>query len=137
MNATSDAAAVDGVRADLWLWAARFFKTRALAKAAIVAGKVAVGGQVIKPSRLIRIDDVVDLMRAGERWRLTVAALADRRRSAPLAQALYVEDPDVAAQRAAQRALDRDAARGYQAPQGKPDKRARRLIRALGDLDAT
>ena len=124
------------VRADLWLWAARFFKTRALAKQAIETGKVDVAGQRIKPSRMLRVSDVLCIQRGDERFEVTVTGVSERRGSATLAQQLYQESEaskvmreQVRAQRAAERA-------GYHPPESKPDKRARRLIRALGDIDA-
>lgn len=125
-----------GVRLDLWLWAARFFKTRALAKHAIETGKVAVAGQSTKPSRLLHVADALVIERAGERFEVEVLALSTVRGPASAAQALYRESPESVATRErlrAQRAAERA---GYQPPETKPDKRARRLIRALGDLDA-
>ena len=123
------------VRLDLWLWAARFFKTRALAKHAIETGKVEVGGQRAKPSRGVRVGDALVVQRLEERFEVEVLALSDVRGPASVAQALYRESDasrqareQVRAQRAAERA-------GFQPPETKPDKRARRLIRALGDID--
>ncbi|MBN8716942.1 MAG: RNA-binding S4 domain-containing protein [Xanthomonadales bacterium] len=124
------------VRLDLWLWAARFFKTRALAKHAIETGKVEVGGQRAKPARGVRVGDALIVQRAEERFEIEVLALSDTRGPASVAQALYRESEAsrqarqlARAQRAAERA-------GFQPPGTKPDKRARRLIRALGDIDA-
>lgn len=124
------------VRLDLWLWAARFFKTRALAKQAVETGKVEVGGQRAKPARGVRVGDVLHVARLEERFEIEVLALSDVRGPASVAQALYRESEaswlareQARAQRAAERA-------GFQPPETKPDKRARRLIRALGDIDA-
>lgn len=124
------------VRLDLWLWAARFFKTRALAKQAIETGKVEVGGQRAKPARGVRVGDVLHVARLEERFEIEVLALSAVRGPASVAQALYRESDasrlareQARAQRAAERA-------GFQPPETKPDKRARRLIRALGDIDA-
>ena len=131
----SDLAAAS-VRLDLWLWSARFFKTRALAKQAIETGKVDVGGQRAKPSRNLRIGDALVVMRGEERFAVEVAALSDVRRPASVAQGLYrVSD---ASRLAREQARDlRAAARaGFRPPDTKPDKRARRLIHALGDIDA-
>jgi ribosome-associated heat shock protein Hsp15 len=125
-----------GVRIDLWLWAARFYRTRSLAKQAVETGKVEVGGDRPKPSRVVRVGDVLRIERAGETFEVAVVALSDVRGPASAAQALYVEPDASKARRAelrAQRAAERN---GYRAPEGKPDKRARRLIRALGDIDA-
>ena len=125
------------VRIDAWLWAARFFKTRGLAKAAIETGKVELQGErVAKPSRNVRIGEMLLVQRGEERFHVEVAGLSDVRGPAKVAQALYRETDasrlareQARAQRAAERA-------GYRAPESRPDKRARRLIRALGDIDA-
>ena len=126
-----------GVRIDLWLWAARFFRTRSLAKQAVDTGKVDVDGARPKPSRTLRVGDALRIDRSGETFEVSVLALSDVRGPASVAQLLYAESDESKARRAelrAQRAAERN---GYQAPEGKPDKRARRLIRALGDIDAT
>ena len=124
------------VRLDLWLWAARFFKTRGLARTAIETGKVEVGGQRAKASRSVRIGDRMQVERAGEVFQIEVLYLSDTRGPAPVAQALYAEDEASRLARAEARALQAAQRTGYRAPEGKPDKRARRLIRALGDIDA-
>ena len=124
------------VRLDLWLWAARFFKTRGLARTAIETGKVEVGGQRAKASRAVRIGDRMQVERAGEVFQIEVRDLSDTRGPAPVAQALYAEDEASRLARAEARALQAAQRTGYRAPEGKPDKRARRLIRALGDIDA-
>ncbi|OHE88331.1 MAG: RNA-binding protein [Lysobacterales bacterium RIFOXYD1_FULL_69_11] len=121
---------------DLWLWAARFFKTRSLARTAIETGKVEVGGQRAKASRAVRIGDRMTVERAGEVFQIEVRDLSDMRGPAPVAQALYAEDEASRSARAEARALQAAQRTGYRAPEGKPDKRARRLIRALGDIDA-
>ena len=126
----------DGTRIDVWLWAARFYKTRSLAKAAVVGGKVEVGGQGVKPSRMLRVGDALRIRRGEELFEVEVRGLSDVRGSAPVAHQLYAESEDSIARRAAEREQRRLAATGYRAPLSKPDKRARRLIQALGDLDA-
>ena len=78
-----------GVRLDLWLWAARFYRTRALAKHAIETGKVDVAGQRAKPSRSVRIGDALVVARGEERFEIEVLALSDMRGPASVAQALY------------------------------------------------
>ncbi len=124
------------MRLDQWLWAARLFKTRSLARAAIESGKVELAAQRVKPARPVRVDDALRVTRGEETFELVVAALSDKRGPASVAQNLYVESPESMAHREKQR-LERIAQRtGYRAPDGKPDKRARRLIRALGDIDA-
>ena len=125
------------VRLDLWLWAARFFRTRALARQAIDTGKVQLGGQRAKASRAVRVGDALSVERAGELFEIEVAGLSDTRGPAPVAQALYVEHETSRARREAQREQARAERNGYRPPESRPDKRARRLIRALGDIDAT
>ena len=124
------------VRLDQWLWAARFFRTRSLAKQAIETGKVEVGGQRAKPSRTVRCGDAMRIERAGEAFEVEVLAVSDVRGPADVAQALYRESEASIAARAQARELARAQRNGYRPPETKPDKRARRLIRALGDIDA-
>ncbi|MEO8160197.1 MAG: RNA-binding S4 domain-containing protein [Arenimonas sp.] len=128
--------ALESVRVDLWLWAARFYKTRSLAKQAVVGGKVELGGQALKASRAVKTGDRLSIRRGEEVFEVEVLALSDVRGSAPSAQLLYAESTESIARRAAEREQRRLAATGYRAPLKKPDKRARRLIQALGDLDA-
>jgi ribosome-associated heat shock protein Hsp15 len=119
----------DPVRIDKWLWAARFFKTRGLAREAISGGKVQLNGHRVKPSRTLKEGDRLDIRRGEEDFRITVADLGDRRVSATLAQEKYVEDPDSLARREAaaeQRKLERQAR--AERPR-RPDKRQRRQIR--------
>lgn len=125
------------VRLDLWLWAARFFKTRSLAKQAIETGKIEVGGQRAKPSRSVHLGDALAIARGEEIFRVEVLALSDTRGPAKIAQGLYRESEESKLARETKLAEARAARAGYQAPETKPDKRARRLIRALGDIDAT
>lgn len=134
---TDNQNSVPTVRLDVWLWAARFFKTRSLAKQAVETGKVEIDGQRAKASRVVRVGDALRIARGEELFEVAVLALSDMRGPASTAQALYEENEASRLARAqvrAQRAAERS---GYQAPATKPDKRARRLIRALGDIDAT
>lgn len=127
---------LDSVRLDVWLWAARFFKTRTLAKHAIDGGKIDVNAQPCKPGKAVRVGDVLHVSRGEERFEVTVLGLAELRGAAPVAQALYRESDasrQARAKIAEQRRLE---ATGYAKPPTKPDKRARRLIKALGDIDA-
>lgn len=125
-----------GVRLDLWLWAARFYRTRALAKQAIETGKVDVAGQRAKPSRSVRIGDALVVARGEERFEVEVLALSDMRGPATVAQALYRESAESLLAREQSRAMRAAARAGFRPPGTRPDKRARRLIRALGDIDA-
>lgn len=132
----TDALNATSVRLDLWLWAARFFKTRSLARQAIETGKVDVAGQRAKPARSVRIGDALRVVRGDDVFEVTVASVASRRGPSSVAQSLYVESESSRANREAARAARAAERAGYQAPIAKPDKRARRLIRALGDIDA-
>ena len=124
------------VRLDIWLWAARFFKTRSLARQAVETGKVSVAGQRPKASRAVRVGEQLAIERGEEFFELQVMGLSDQRGPAPVAQQLYLESEASKARRAEARALRIAARDGFQPPEHKPDKHARRLIRALGDLDA-
>lgn len=124
------------VRLDQWLWAARFFKTRSLARQAVDTGKVEVGNQRAKAARAVRVGDALRIARGEEVFEVQVRALSDRRGPASVAQALYEESEASRKRRDAERATRAAERAGYKAPDAKPDKRARRLIRALGDIDA-
>ncbi|UGB37304.1 RNA-binding S4 domain-containing protein [Frateuria soli] len=131
MNSTNPA--VD-VRADVWLWAARFFKTRSLAKQAIEGGKVDVnGGHCSKPAKPLHVGDRLQITRGEERFELIVLALSDRRGPAPVAQALYRETEQSLAAREAARAQRRLGAAGLLRPPSRPDKRSRRQIQQFKD----
>ena len=125
-----------GLRIDIWLWAARFYKTRSLARQAVETGKVEVAGQRAKPSRALRVGDALKIVRGEESFDIEVAALSDVRGPAPVAQALYRESEASKLAREQARALRAAERAGFRPPESKPDKRARRLIRALGDIDA-
>jgi ribosome-associated heat shock protein Hsp15 len=127
---------LDSVRLDVWLWAARFFKTRSLAKHAIDGGKVDVNEQPCKPGKAVRAGDVVRITRGEDRYEVAVLGLSEQRGPAPVAQALYRESDASRAAREAAAQQRRLEATGYAKPPTKPDKRARRLIKALGDIDA-
>ena len=132
----TDALPPNPVRLAVWLWAARFFRTRSLAKQAVETGKVDVAGQRPKSSRAVRVGDTLQVTRGEEVFDVVVLALSDTRGPAPVARALYAETDASRARREQQR-LQRAAMRdGYKPPEHKPDKRARRLIQALGDIDA-
>ena len=125
-----------GARLDLWLWAARFYKTRSLARHAVDTGKVEIDGQRAKPARNVRVGDALRIVRGEETFEIEVHNLSGKRGPASVAQTLYVESEASRARREAERATRAAQRAGYKAPDAKPDKRARRLIRALGDLEA-
>ena len=82
----------EDVRIDKWLWAARFFKTRHLAADAVNGGKVHVNGQRCKPSRDLKVGDVVTITKDQNQWEIRVTDLNKQRRPAKEAATLYSED---------------------------------------------
>jgi ribosome-associated heat shock protein Hsp15 len=123
------------IRLDIWLWAARFFKTRSLAKKAIENGKIRLNGGPVRASTSVRIGDSLSIERGEEKFEIEVIGISARRGSAAIARQSYAETEEsrVAREKAAEhRRMTRD---GYEKPATKPDKRARRLIKALGDID--
>jgi ribosome-associated heat shock protein Hsp15 len=82
----------EDVRIDKWLWAARFFKTRNLAADAVNGGKVHVNGQRCKPSRDLRVGDVITITKDQNNWEIRVTDLNKQRRPAKEAATLYSED---------------------------------------------
>jgi ribosome-associated heat shock protein Hsp15 len=116
------------VRLDKWLWAARFFKTRSLAQAAVVGGKVKVKGGRVKAAKEIAPGAQLTI-RIGEfEWAITVKALADKRRRADLARELYEEDEASSVRRFAQVADRRAQAAVWGERKGRPTKRDRREL---------
>jgi ribosome-associated heat shock protein Hsp15 len=124
------------VRLDVWLWATRFFKTRALAKQAIEGGKIKLGDGLAKPATMVHVGNALKITRGEDRFEIQITALRHQRGSAALAQQCYTETAAGRAARELAAEQRRHAAAGYTRPATKPDKRARRLIRALGDIDA-
>ncbi|MEJ2396993.1 MAG: S4 domain-containing protein [Gammaproteobacteria bacterium] len=118
------------VRVDKWLWAARFFKTRALAAEAVNGGHVHINSERSKPAHAIKAGDVLKITRAGSTYIVTVVALAERRGNATAAQALYVESDESIARREHERELYRLHALANPRPQRRPDKRERRQLKA-------
>lgn len=119
------------VRIDKWLWAARFFKTRAAATEAVLGGRVQVNGARVKPSKEIRSADTLEIRAGTTQWTVVVTAIADRRGSASVAATLYDETPESAASRE-QRRLEHKLSRPLGADLGaRPTKRARRRIEDL------
>ena len=124
------------VRLDVWLWAARFFKTRSLAKHAVEGGKVEVNQTAGKPAKAVHIGDRLRISRGEERFEIDVIALSQQRGSGAAAQSLYRETEASRSSREALAEQRRMERAGYSKPPTKPDKRARRLIRLLGDIDS-
>lgn len=133
---TREPAKAEAVRLDLWLWAARFYKTRALAKAAVDGGKVRVNAQPCKPAKAMHIGDLVSLVQGNEALEVRVDALSEQRASAVIAATLYSELPESLAKRISLREQSRLQRLGYQAPASKPDKRERRKISEFESVEA-
>jgi ribosome-associated heat shock protein Hsp15 len=118
------------LRLDKWLWAARFYKTRALATDAVDCGKVKLNGQRTKPAHAIKIGDTLDIVIGEYTWLIHVLALSDKREAAPTAQqTLYREYAASHAQRQAQIAEHKILGQAH--PVKAPDKKDRREIAKL------
>lgn len=114
----------------MWLWAARFFKTRSIAKQAIDGGKIEVNGAGCKPAKALHVGDTLRITRGEERLEVEVLALSAQRGPAPVAQALYRESEASIAARAAMRETRRLQG-GAPGPVRRPDKQGRRLLLRL------
>ena len=114
------------LRIDRWLWAARFFKTRSSAAAAVAGGKVHLNGQRTKPAKAVRAGDRLDVRRGDLRWEVAVLATAERRGPASEARALYEETPESVERR--EREREERRARRLAAGTGRPTKRDRRQL---------
>jgi ribosome-associated heat shock protein Hsp15 len=119
------------VRIDKWLWAARFFKTRSLASRACELGRVQSNGQSVKPSRDVRVGDLLQVKNDSGEFQIEILALSEVRGPAPIAQTLYRETEASRALRV-KLAEERKAMPRFEtATEGKPSKRDRREIARL------
>ena len=121
------------LRLDKWLWAARFFKTRSLAKAAIEGGKVRLEGQRVKVSKEISVGDILQVRQGWDEKTVVVQALSDQRRGAPEAQALYRETAESLEKREAEAAARKAAGGMVERPAHRPTKKQRRQIHRFKD----
>ncbi len=117
-----------GVRLDKWLWAARFCKTRTLARDLVQSGKVQYNNQRSKPSRLVELGAVVKVPQGFDIKEVVIKQLEENRRSAPLAQLMYEETPDSIAQREKNAEARKLSAFHSPKPDHRPDKKQRRQI---------
>ena len=122
---------MNSVRMDKWLWAARFFKTRAVASRACALGRIAWNGQLAKPSRDVRVGDLLHVKNDGGEFHLEVVQLSEIRGPAAVAQTLYRETEESKAARM-KLAEERKAMWEFETlPETRPSKRDRRLINRL------
>jgi len=119
------------VRIDKWLWAARFFKTRAMAARACELGRIEANGQPAKPAREVRIGDLLHVKNEAGNFQVEILALSEMRGPAPVAQTLYRET-DASRELRLKLAAERKTMRHLEAlPAGKPSKRDRRALDRL------
>jgi ribosome-associated heat shock protein Hsp15 len=120
---------MDSTRIDKWLWAARFFKTRSLATDEVNKGHAQVDGKDVKPSREVRVGDVLTVWQAKVPRTVVVRGISDQRGPAPVAQELYEETAESITKRQAMAELNRMAAEPAHAIEhGRPTKRDRRAL---------
>ncbi len=123
-----DDVALESIRIDKWLWAARFFKTRSLAAQAVSGGLVQVAERRIKASRRLRRGETVHIRRGVQAWDVVVRGLREERRPAPQAQTLYEETPQSIERRTSEQARREQARIRRARAQGRPTKRERRTL---------
>ncbi len=116
------------VRLDKWLWAARFFKTRALAKAAIEGGKVHYEGQRSKVSKVVELGAKLNIRQGFDEKEVVIRGISDQRRGAPEAQKLYEETVDSIKARMDESERRRIMKSAMAAPDHRPNKKERRQI---------
>jgi ribosome-associated heat shock protein Hsp15 len=125
---------MEKMRIDKWLWAARFFKTRALAVEELDKGRVQINGQAVKPAHDVKPGDVVQLIQARLPRTVTVMGLSMQRGPAPAAQLLYEESADSLARRAQmQEQMRLQPEPAHSLMQGRPTKRDRRELNRAWD----
>lgn len=116
-------------RIDKWLWAARFYKTRAIAKQMIDGGKVFYNGQRTKSSKNVVVGDIIKLRQGYEEKEVEIIAIADKRRDASFAATLYNETPESIASREKNNLARKQGILLSPASSTKPDKKQRRKLR--------
>ncbi len=120
-----------GVRLDRWLWAARFFKSRAQAKQAVAAGHVELNGRRAKPAKEVVPGDALGIRRGFAKRLVVVQAVDEQRRNATFAQTLYEETEESIRARGTEATARRLQRAGLAVPDTKPDRRARQAIKRL------
>ncbi len=117
----------EAVRLDKWLWAARFYKTRSIARNMVDGGKVHYNGQRSKPSKIVELGAVITLRQGNEEKTVTIEKISAHRGGAPIAQTLYEETTESLAKRE-EFAKQRKLHAHNPAPERRPDKKQRRDI---------
>ena len=119
----------NAIRLDKWLWAARFYRTRAIAKQMIDGGKVFYNGQRTKSGKAVSIGDIIKIRQGFEEKSITVIALADKRSDATFAQTLYQESQQSIDTREKNALARKQGILLSPASDTKPDKKQRRKLR--------
>ncbi len=123
------------VRIDKWLWAARFFKTRSLATAAIKGGHIELDGHKAKASAAVRAGQMLKIKKPEQVFEIEVIAVSDKRGPASQAQQLWQETPESEKRRADEAAERRAARLTMPRPTARPDKKSRRRLRQFKQGD--
>ena len=123
-----DDPALESIRIDKWLWAARFFKTRSMAAQAVSGGLVQVAERRVKASRRIRRGEAVHVRRGAQARDVIVKGLREERRPAPEAQTLYEETSESIERRTSEQARREQARMRRDRAHGRPTKRDRRAL---------
>ncbi|MCE2573537.1 ribosome-associated heat shock protein Hsp15 [Motilimonas eburnea] len=118
----------NSIRLDKWLWAARFYKTRALARDMIQGGKVQYNGQRTKPSKIVELGATISVRQGHDNKEVTVLKLEGQRKAAPQAQLLYQETSASVALREQHAELRKLSALHAPHPDRRPDKKQRREL---------
>ncbi len=124
----------DPIRIDQWLWASRFFKTRALAKVAVESGKIEINGTRPKPSRAVRLNDELIIDRQGEIFTVRVLSLVAKRVGAEKISELYFEEENSKKRREDERQLRQLARLAQPQTEGRPTKKQRRQLHQFKNL---
>lgn len=119
---------IPSIRLDKWLWAARFYKTRSLARTMIDGGKVHYNGQRSKPSKLVEAGAHIRLRQGNDEKEVVVLTLSEHRGKAEQAQTLYQETPDSIKKREQNTEARKLNSQFAPSPQRKPDKKERRSL---------
>ena len=128
MSQTDSNNTTQNVRLDKWLWAARFFKTRAIARDMVQSGKVQYNGQRAKPGKQVELGACIKVPSGWDLKEIIVLGISDKRLSAPLAQALFEETAESVTKREENQAARKMNAFHSPKPEHRPDKKQRRQI---------